>query len=76
MKFLQAKRVQFILDFLDLFTKNDERILLLQKLAKRYFLEITDLIEQQRNDLKEISERAEKHREQLKWLHKEESHAA
>ena len=71
LKFLQAKRVQFILDFLDLFTKNDERILLLQRLSKRYCLEISDLIEQQRNDFKEIEEKCEKHREQLKWIDKE-----
>ena len=36
MKFLIAKRVQFILDFLDLFTKPTERQLLLEKLLLRY----------------------------------------
>ena len=36
MKFLIAKRVQFILDFLDLFTKPNERQLLLEKLLLRY----------------------------------------
>ena len=36
LKFLIAKRVQFILDFLDLFTKPNERQLLLEKLLLRY----------------------------------------
>ena len=36
MKFLIAKRVQFILDFLDLFTKPTEKQLLLEKLLLRY----------------------------------------
>ena len=36
MKFLIAKRVQFILDFLDLFTKPNERQLLLEKLLLRH----------------------------------------
>ena len=36
LKFLIAKRVQFILDFLDLFTKPTEKQLLLEKLLLRY----------------------------------------
>ena len=71
MKFLQAKRVQFILDFLDLFTKENERILLLEKLVNRYFAGITEELREQRNELNEINERAAKQKEQLKWIDKE-----
>ena len=36
MKFIQAKRVQFVLDFLDLFLKDREKVFLLEKLVERY----------------------------------------
>ena len=36
MKFIQAKRAQFILDFLDLFFKDREKVFLLEKLIERY----------------------------------------
>ena len=71
MKFLQAKRVQFILDFLDLFTKENERILLLEKLVNRYFSQITEELREQRKEIKLINEQAVKQKEQLKWIDKE-----
>tara|TARA_R100000805_G_C3511419_1_gene37428 strand:+ start:240 stop:509 length:270 start_codon:yes stop_codon:yes gene_type:complete len=70
-KFLQAKRVQFILDFLDLFTKENERILLLEKLVNRYFSKITEELREQRKEIKLINEQAVKQKEQLKWIDKE-----
>ena len=71
LKFLQAKRVQFILDFLDLFTKENERILLLEKLVNRYFAGITEELREQRDEIKLINEQAAKQKEKLKWIDKE-----
>ena len=71
MKFLQAKRVQFILDFLDLFTKNDEKILLLEKLCNRYMEDVGEVIKTQREEAKEINEIVARQRKDLKFLDKE-----
>ena len=65
LKFLIAKRVQFILDFLDLFTKPTEKQLLLEKLLLRYQSE-------QAEKLAEIMRRMEENDKQTKNLRRSE----
>ena len=45
MKFIQVKKVQFILDFLDLFLKDREKVFLLEKLVERYEKKVRRSIE-------------------------------
>ena len=58
MKFIQVKRVKFILDFLDLFTKENERIFLLEKLIERYEKRCGEV-------MRELEERIKSNREEI-----------